>query len=145
MPATIAFDISEDAVTRVRTNARRTGVRVEARVGNVFDEAGAVREQFILRRAQTKGGYERTVYLNKTLRRAMAEYRMLVEHSKPTDALFPTQKQAAFSANTMCQLFLEIYHACGLKDASSHSGRRTFLTNLANNGTAIHIANRKKR
>ncbi len=35
---TIAFDISEDAVTRVRANAERNGVQVDARVGNVFDE-----------------------------------------------------------------------------------------------------------
>jgi 23S rRNA (cytosine1962-C5)-methyltransferase len=35
---TIAFDISEDAVARVRRNAERNGRRVDARVGNVFDE-----------------------------------------------------------------------------------------------------------
>ncbi len=35
---TIAFDISEDAVARVRENAQRNGVTVDARVGNVFDE-----------------------------------------------------------------------------------------------------------
>jgi integrase/recombinase XerD len=106
-------------------------------VGDIYDDAGVVREQFILRRAQTKGGYERTVYLNKTLRRAMAEYRMLVEYSKSTDALFSTQKRGAFSANTMCQLFLEIYAASGVSGASSHSGRRTFITRLANKGVSV--------
>jgi len=35
---TIAFDVSEDAVARVRQNAERNGVAVDARVGNVFDE-----------------------------------------------------------------------------------------------------------
>jgi len=35
---TIAIDVSEDAVARVRTNAARNGVAVDARVGNVFDE-----------------------------------------------------------------------------------------------------------
>jgi 23S rRNA (cytosine1962-C5)-methyltransferase len=35
---TIAIDISADAVARVRQNALRNGVAVEARVGNVFDE-----------------------------------------------------------------------------------------------------------
>src|SRR5204863_2124032 len=35
---TIAIDVSEDAVTRVRQNAARNGVVVDARVGNVFDE-----------------------------------------------------------------------------------------------------------
>jgi 23S rRNA (cytosine1962-C5)-methyltransferase len=35
---TIAFDISEEAVARVRANAQRNGVTIDARVGNVFDE-----------------------------------------------------------------------------------------------------------
>src|SRR6185312_1299332 len=35
---TIAFDISEEAVSRVRQNAARSGIAVDARVGNVFDE-----------------------------------------------------------------------------------------------------------
>jgi 23S rRNA (cytosine1962-C5)-methyltransferase len=35
---TIAFDVSEDAIGRVRQNAARNGVAVDARVGNVFDE-----------------------------------------------------------------------------------------------------------
>ena len=35
---TLAFDISEQAIERVRQNAARNGVKVDARVGNVFDE-----------------------------------------------------------------------------------------------------------
>jgi 23S rRNA (cytosine1962-C5)-methyltransferase len=46
---TLAFDISEDAVARIRANAERNGVSVDARVGNVFDELRGlerVRERF---------------------------------------------------------------------------------------------------
>jgi 23S rRNA (cytosine1962-C5)-methyltransferase len=35
---TIAFDISEDAVARIKRNAARNGRTIDARVGNVFDE-----------------------------------------------------------------------------------------------------------
>src|SRR5581483_7211165 len=35
---TIAIDSSEEAIARVRENASRNGVAVDARVGNVFDE-----------------------------------------------------------------------------------------------------------
>jgi 23S rRNA (cytosine1962-C5)-methyltransferase len=35
---TIAIDASEDAVARIRQNASRNGIAVDARVGNVFDE-----------------------------------------------------------------------------------------------------------
>jgi len=35
---TIAIDISDDAIARVRKNAERNGLTIDARVGNVFDE-----------------------------------------------------------------------------------------------------------
>lgn len=35
---TIALDISEEAVQRIRTNSARNGVPIDARTGNVFDE-----------------------------------------------------------------------------------------------------------
>jgi 23S rRNA (cytosine1962-C5)-methyltransferase len=35
---TIAFDVSEDAIARVKQNAARNGVSIDARAGNVFDE-----------------------------------------------------------------------------------------------------------
>ena len=34
----IAFDVSDEAIARVAKNAARNGVKVDARVGNVFDE-----------------------------------------------------------------------------------------------------------
>ena len=53
--------------------------------------------------------------------------------------LFYTQKRDGFSANTMTQYFHFLYRKSGIEGASSHSGRRSFLTGLANKGTAIHI------
>ena len=42
-------------------------------------------------------------------------------------------------ANSLAQTFALLYKSSGIEGASSHSGRRTFLTSLANRGTAIHI------
>src|SRR6266851_5332308 len=39
---TTAFDVSEDAIARLRQNALRNGIAVDARVGNVFDELRAL-------------------------------------------------------------------------------------------------------
>ena len=108
-------------------------------VGNVFDEAGDVREQFILSAAQSKGGKTRTVYLNQRLRKALLEYSASIPITDPQRPLFQSQKGGHFSANTMCQLFLDIYKAVGLKDASSHSGRRTYITRLANKGVGVRL------
>ena len=98
-----------------------------------------MRQQFILGVAYSKGGQRRTVYLNQRLRKALATYaksKCLRELNHP---LFENQKGGHFSANTMCQLFLDIYKACGLKDASSHSGRRTYITRLANKGVGVRL------
>lgn len=107
--------------------------------GNVIDQEGAVRDQFVLQGRQSKGGDARTVYLNQRLRRALADYAATIPLADPTRPLFESQKGGAFSANTMCQLFLDIYHACGLKDASSHSGRRTFITRMAAQGVGVRV------
>jgi integrase/recombinase XerD len=108
-------------------------------VGDVFDAEGAVREQFVLQGGQSKGGRARAVYVNQRLRRALAEYGASIRIGDPNRPLFESQKGGHFSGNTMCQLFLEIYKACGLKDASSHSGRRTFITRMAAQGVGVRV------
>ena len=39
----------------------------------------------------------------------------------------------------MCQLIIGIYQQCGLDGATSHSGRRTFITNLAGKGVGVRV------
>ena len=79
------------------------------------------------------------MYLNQRLRRALADYAAGLNLSDPNRLLFESQKGGHFSANTMCQLFLDVYKAVGLKDASSHSGRRTYITRLANKGVGVRL------
>lgn len=79
------------------------------------------------------------MYLNQRLRRALGEYGASLVVKDPSSPLFESQKGGHFSANTMCQLFLDIYRAVGLKDASSHSGRRTYITRLANKGVGVRL------
>ena len=88
-------------------------------VDDVFDETGTVREQFVLQRSQTKGSKARTVCVNQRLQRVLAEYAVSICITDPKRALFESQKGGHFSGNTMCQLFLEIYKACGFKEVVS--------------------------
>jgi integrase/recombinase XerD len=39
----------------------------------------------------------------------------------------------------MCQLFLAVFADCGLSGATSHTPRRTFITQLANKGVSVHV------
>jgi len=106
---------------------------------DVYDEQGTVRDQFTLRATQSKGGRTRTVYIGNKLKRALKEYQASIVRQRQDMPLFTSQKGGHFSANTMCQLFLDIYKACGLRDASSHSGRRTYITKLANKGVGVRL------
>ena len=110
-------------------------------VGDVYDEDSTPRAQFTLRAEQTKGARTRTVFVNAALTAQLLRYAAWrnIKPSLRTAALFRSQKGNHFSANTMCQLFLNIYKACGLSDASSHSGRRTFITRLANKGVGVRV------
>ena len=108
-------------------------------IGNVFDKAGDVSTQVALSAAQSNGGHTRTVYLNQRLRKALGEYDASKHLGDPSRLLFESQKGGHFSANTMCQLFLDIYKAVGLKDASSHCGRRTYITRMDNKGVGVRL------
>jgi integrase/recombinase XerD len=89
----------------------------------------------------TKGRHARTVFVSSKLKaelQAYAEQTKCVERSYP---FFATQKsiKQGFSANSLTQTLALLYRGAGLEGASSHSGRRSFLTNLANKGTSIHL------
>jgi integrase/recombinase XerD len=108
-------------------------------VEDVFEASGVPRSTFVLRAHQTKGSNARVVYVSQKLARYLRDYWSIAAHHQPTAPLFQTQLRGAFSANTMCQLFLNIYAECNLKQCSSHSGRRTFITRLADSGVAVHV------
>jgi len=39
----------------------------------------------------------------------------------------------------MCQYFHYLYKECGIEGASSHSGRRGFITSLASKGVSVRV------
>ena len=120
-----------------------TGLRAKElaalRIGDVYNADGTPRTQFTLSAEQTKGSRTRSVFVNKALSTQLVLYAQWRHTSDAAQPLFRSQKGGHFSANTMCQLFLNIYKACGLSDASSHSGRRTFITRLANKGVGVRV------
>ena len=118
----------------------RVGEIASLLIGDVFDGEGNPREQIILKAAYTKGHQARTVFVSDKLRRELRRYRAVLPETLVSEAPFlRTQKNTAFSPNTLCQLFGELYRKAGVDGASSHSGRRSFITKLAHNGVSAKV------
>lgn len=109
------------------------------RLNDVINGDNSIKSEVRLMPEQTKGKYARTVYLNEKTQKELAQYVRSIKIKDMTRPLFHTQKQAGFSANSLTQYFFYLYRNVGLTGCSSHTGRRSFLTGLANKGTAIHI------
>jgi integrase/recombinase XerD len=105
---------------------------------DVYDAKGHVRTVLHLRAAYTKGGKTRDVFLSfPTLRRALAKYgegRLSLSTRSSHAPLFPSQKGGAMTPASMARFLKALYREAGISGASSHSGRRTLITRLAERG-----------
>jgi integrase/recombinase XerD len=119
----------------------RIGEVVAMKQADVLDATGAVRKEIRLRAEQTKGDVGRRVFINEKLRKELTIYAKTLKQLSPDLPFFATQKspKRGFTANTAAQMFLQIYQAAGIDGASSHSGRRTFLTELAQRGVGVRV------
>ena len=105
---------------------------------DVYDTKGHVRPVLHLRASYTKGGKTRDVFLSSpTLRRALAKYgeaRLSLSTRSSHAPLFPSQKGGAMTPGSMARFLKALYREAGISGASSHSGRRTLITRLAERG-----------
>ncbi len=111
------------------------------RVGDAYAACGAVRDTIYLAAGQTKGDEANTVLVSKRLSKALAAYATAYPHhtSNPKAPLFFSAKRGGFSAQTIVNLFARFYALANVKGASSHSGRRQFLTELADKGVNVRV------
>ncbi len=119
----------------------RVGEVANLRFGDVIDLAGQLRNEIRLDAQQTKGSDGRVVFVNAKLKKEFEAYLRSYPPTKPDDRLFYTQKRAGsgFTPNTLAQHFHYLYKGAGIEGASSHSGRRTFITNLAAKGVSVRV------
>lgn len=118
----------------------RVGEIASLTIGDLIDRDGQVREQIRLSAAVTKGGHARVVFIGEKLRREIARFRTEWDAVPAKSApLLLTQKHSPFSANTLCQLMSKLYRDAGLEGATSHSGRRWFISKLAHSGVSAKV------
>ena len=121
----------------------RVGEVASLRNSDVLDAEGNIRNEIRLTAEQTKGNEARVVFVSDKLRKELELYTRLTSASNINPALkfFYSQKRTSdgFTANTLTQFFHYLYKKAGIDGASSHSGRRTFITNLATKGVGVRV------
>ncbi len=117
----------------------RVGEVASLCIQDVRNADGSVKQEIRLDAAQTKGKHARVVFVSDRLRKEIALYLKQIEAKADGHSLFNTQKRAAFSANTLCQTMNAIYRRAGIEGATSHSGRRSFITTLASKGIGVRV------
>ena len=102
------------------------------RIRDVIGSDGEAMQTILLECWQTKGSERQQALVSEKLRKEITKY--VLEHrakALPDAPLLASQKGGSFSSQTIQQVFRKLYGQVGMDGASSHSGRRTMLTKLA--------------
>jgi integrase/recombinase XerD len=119
----------------------RCGEVASLHYSDVVDADGKIRSEILLSAEQTKGNEARVVFVNERLRKELEQYIRVYKPANPNAKFFYSQKRDSdgFTANTLTQWFYWLYRKAGIHGASSHSGRHTFITNLASKGVGVRV------
>lgn len=121
------------------------GLRVSEIAGlkwrDVLTAEGEFRTLFHLQAVNTKANEARAVHVNAKLLKELKQYHSSMD--KPTfqdQPLIASQvSRHGFSADSLGQTIGRIYAEAGIVGASSHSGRRWFITKLAHAGISPKV------
>ena len=124
----------------------RVGEMAALDIADVLDINGRILPEILLTPAKTKGPRARRVLIPTRTQNELGNYIRHqfeldslrgIAYTAGTKPLFYTQKLHRFTANQLSQTFSRIYSAAGIAGATSHSGRRTWITALCQRGANV--------
>ena len=110
------------------------------KVGDVLSDDNTANDIIVLTKHQTKGSQSNVIHVGKKLQREIKAF--VTRHShivkNRESRLFRTQR-GVFSSQSIQNLFRQLYQLANIPNASSHSGRRSFITNLSEKGISTRV------
>lgn len=97
----------------------------------VSDAEGHISEVINLQNSASKGKSGGVIWMNSDLRQALIEYRSTRNLTSNNDRIIKTERGQNTTAQVIVNMFTAWYKKLGFEGCSSHSGRRTFITNAA--------------
>lgn len=101
----------------------------------ITDAEGSLSNVIALENKASKGKSGRIIPMSEVLRSALGQY--LAIRGSQAGYLIQTERSDKFSANAIAVWFNHLYREMGFVGASSHSGRRTFITNASRKLSAV--------
>ena len=101
-----------------------------------------VKDTIYLKSFQTKGSSDQQVVVNETLRKEIGLYiskNKYLLNNRDGNLLRSQKTRQGFSSQTIQNLFRFLYQEAHIENASSHSGRRSFITNLSEKGVSVRV------
>ena len=117
----------------------RIGEVASVRYSDVLNADKQVLSEIHLAANQTKGSKSRVVLLSERMQHELAIYIAAHPPKDMNRPLFPTQRAYGFTPNTLTHVINGLYRQAGLNGATSHSGRRGFLTRLSEKGVSVRV------
>ena len=97
----------------------------------VTDAENNILDCIKLENTASKGSSGGIIWMNSELQDALVHYQQICKIAKPTDTIIKTSREQNASAQVIVNMFYNWYKKMGYDGCSSHSGRRTFITNAS--------------